>query len=401
MLDTERKVGALPKFSGRIDVENISFSYSPVTPPLITDLSVSIAPGARIGIVGGSGSGKSTLGRLMVALTFPQSGEIRLDGVSLKEIDNTALRTTVGYVDQTTTLISGSIRDNLTLWDSSVPDERIVAATKDAAVHDVIASRPSAYDTKLSENGGNFSGGERQRLAIARALVSDPSLIVLDEAMSALDAISEQAIIDNIRRRGCTCILIAHRISAVRDCDEILVLDHGQIVERGRHETLLAAGGPLQQTGQRPMSAIPQIKTDAIVVQVGAQIVLDRPDSGWTVKSGRVELFLVAVEDGRPVSRRQFLFEVKAGGNIMPLLETFDALQVVLIATEACTLEPLSFEVLNASAQHGGDKSKIPEQIDQWITGLSSAAAGAIGVPPDGTQALMPPTDSIVMRMPR
>jgi len=244
MLEAGRKVGALPKFSGRIDVDSVSFSYSPVTPPLINDLSVSIAPGARIGIVGGSGSGKSTLGRLMVALTFPQGGEIRLDGVSLKEIDNTALRTTVGYVDQTTTLISGTIRDNLTLWDSSVPDERIVAATKDAAVHDVIASRPSAYDTRLSENGGNFSGGERQRLAIARALVSEPSLIVLDEAMSALDAISEQAIIDNIRRRGCTCILIAHRISAVRDCDEILVLDRGQIVERGRHETLLAAGGP-------------------------------------------------------------------------------------------------------------------------------------------------------------
>jgi ABC-type bacteriocin/lantibiotic exporter with double-glycine peptidase domain len=214
-----------------------------VTPPQLSDISVSIPPGARIGIVGGSGSGKSTLGRLMVALASPQKGEIRLDGVPLNAIDNTALRTAVSYVDQTTTLISGSIKDNLTMWNSTVPEERMVAAAKDAAVHEIIASRPSAYESKLSENGNNFSGGERQRLAIARALVPDPAVIVLDEAMSALDAVSEQAIVDNIRRRGCTCIVIAHRISTVRDCDEILVLNQGRIVERGRHEQLMAAGG--------------------------------------------------------------------------------------------------------------------------------------------------------------
>jgi len=243
MLRADRKISKRPQFAGRLDVDNVSFSYSPVTPPLINGLSVSVEPGARIGIVGGSGSGKSTLGRLLVALTSPQSGEVRLDGVPMHEIENTALRTAVGYVDQNTTLISGTIRNNLTLWDPDVPDERVIAATKDAAIHDIIASRPSAYDTRLTENGGNFSGGERQRLAIARALVSNPSLIVLDEAMSALDAVAEQTIVDDIRRRGCTCVLIAHRISAVRDCDEILVLDQGQIVERGRHEALLAAGG--------------------------------------------------------------------------------------------------------------------------------------------------------------
>ena len=179
----------------------------------------------------------------MVALTFPQSGEIRLDDVPLTKIDNTALRSTVGYVDQTTSLISGTIRDNLTMWDQTVPEERVVAAAKDAAVHDIIATRPSAYSSKLTENGGNFSGGERQRLAIARALVADPTVIVLDEAMSALDAVAEQAIVDNIRRRGCTCILIAHRMSAVRDCDEIVVLDKGRIIERGRHEQLVEAKG--------------------------------------------------------------------------------------------------------------------------------------------------------------
>lgn len=243
MLDAARETGPLPKFSGRMEVESVSFGYSPVTPPQLTDVSLSIAPGARIGIVGGSGSGKSTLGRLLVALASPQEGQIRLDGVALDKIDNTALRATVGYVDQTTALISGTVRENLTMWDSSIPEERIVAAAKDAAVHEVIATRPSAYDSRLTENGGNFSGGERQRLAIARALVADPCLIVLDEAMSALDAIAEMNIVDNIRRRGCTCVLIAHRISAVRDCDEILVLDQGRVVERGGHEQLVAAGG--------------------------------------------------------------------------------------------------------------------------------------------------------------
>jgi NHLM bacteriocin system ABC transporter peptidase/ATP-binding protein len=243
MLASDRHAAIPQTFAGRLEVENVSFSYSPVSPPQVTNVSLTIEPGARIGIVGGSGSGKSTLGRLLVGLTLPQQGVIRLDGMPINEIDNTALRTAIGYVDQTTILISGALRDNLTMWDATIPEERIVKAAEDAAVDDVIASRPSAYDARLTENGGNFSGGERQRLAIARALVFDPAVIVLDEAMSALDALVEHAILDNIRRRGCACVLIAHRISAVRDCDEILVLEQGQIVERGRHDELIAAKG--------------------------------------------------------------------------------------------------------------------------------------------------------------
>jgi NHLM bacteriocin system ABC transporter peptidase/ATP-binding protein len=243
MLASDRHAAIPQTFAGCLEVENVSFSYSPVSPPQVTNVSLTIEPGARIGIVGGSGSGKSTLGRLLVGLTLPQQGVIRLDGMPINEIDNTALRTAIGYVDQTTILISGALRDNLTMWDATIPEERIVKAAEDAAVDDVIASRPSAYDARLTENGGNFSGGERQRLAIARALVFDPAVIVLDEAMSALDALVEHAILDNIRRRGCACVLIAHRISAVRDCDEILVLEQGQIVERGRHDELIAAKG--------------------------------------------------------------------------------------------------------------------------------------------------------------
>lgn len=243
MLVPERGTERPAAVTGLIEVENASFGYSPVTPPQITDVSITIAPGARIGVVGGSGSGKSTLARLMAGLSLPQQGEVRVDGVALTRIDNDMLRTMVGYVDQTTVLMSGTIKDNLTLWDTTVPEERMVAAAKDAAIHDIIASRPGAYESKLAENGSNFSGGERQRLAIARALAADPVLVVLDEAMSALDASSEQVIVDNVRRRGCTCIIVAHRVSAVRDCDEILVLDNGRIVERGRHEALVASGG--------------------------------------------------------------------------------------------------------------------------------------------------------------
>ena len=190
--------------------------------------------------MGGSGSGKSTLGRLICGLLKPWSGEILYDGVHLKDIPVEVFGNSVAYVDQDIFLFEGTVRDNLTLWDPTVPESNISRALKDASVHSEVAARPGNYDCYVSEGGTNFSGGQRQRIEIARALVADPSVLVLDEATAALDPDTEHQIDDNLRRRGCACIIIAHRLSTIRDCDEIIFLENGKVSERGAHDDLLA-----------------------------------------------------------------------------------------------------------------------------------------------------------------
>ncbi|WP_425244630.1 NHLP family bacteriocin export ABC transporter peptidase/permease/ATPase subunit [Streptomyces citrinus] len=232
------------RLKGHVELEEITFGYSPLDKPLLSGFSLTVGPGEQVALVGGSGSGKSTVSRLISGLYAPWEGVIRIDGRRLDDIPRGALAASVSFVDQDVFLFEGTVRDNVALWDPSISDDAVADALRDACLYDVVARRPGGLHSPVEQDGRNFSGGQRQRLEIARALVRRPSILVLDEVTSALDAETEQVVMDNIRRRGCACVVIAHRLSTVRDSDEIVVLDHGQVVERGRHEHLVAAGGP-------------------------------------------------------------------------------------------------------------------------------------------------------------
>lgn len=247
---TVPKVELDRKLSGSVTLKDISFGYSILEAPLVEGFHFDLSTGKSIAFVGASGSGKSTAAKIVSGLYQPWAGDVFYDGIPVRQIPPEVLNISIATVSQQVVLFAGSIRDNLTMWNRHIMESDMIKAAKDACIHDMITQKPGAYDFILSEGGSNLSGGQRQRLEIARALVTNPAILVMDEATSALDPLVEKQIVDNIKRRGCSCVIVAHRLSAIRDCDEILVMERGKIVQRGTHEQLANAEGQYQKLMQ-------------------------------------------------------------------------------------------------------------------------------------------------------